>query len=147
MHFEKIAINPLLGKKTWDFADMAVAQDWELERGNEGALTWTDLGPEMARVLCENPEVLAVLVGFVVEPRARAWAGAGAWARAGARAWAGAWAWAGAGAWARAWAWAGAGAWARAGAEAGKRTLAWALAWEEARSGAGALAKAGENSA
>jgi len=127
--------NPLLSKKTWDFADMAVAQDWELERGNEGALTWTDLGPEMARVLCENPEVLAVLVGFVVEPRARAWAGAGAWARAGARAWAGAWAWAGAG------------AWARAGAEAGKRTLAWALAWEEARSGAGALAKAGENSA
>ena len=117
MHFEKIAINPLLGKKTWDFADMAVAQDWELERGNEGALIWNSLGPELARMVCENLEVLMLLGGIGVElgTGARVWAGP--WARG------------------RAWAW------------AGKRTLAWALAWEEARSGAGALAKAGENSA
>ena len=46
----------------WTREDMAVAQDWELERGNEGALLWTDLGPELARIVCENPGVLA---GFV----------------------------------------------------------------------------------
>jgi len=121
--------NPMLQTLIWTREDMAVAQDWELERGNEGALTWTDLGPEMARVLCENPEVLAVLVGFVVEPRARAWAGAGAWARAGARAWAGAWARAGA----RAWAWARAGAWAWA--RAGQCRGVWTRVWVGARIG------------
>jgi len=77
---------------------MAVAQDWELERGNEGALIWTDLGPEMARIVCENPEVLGMLTGVAVALRAwaRAEARAGEWV--GARAWAWAWAWAGAGA-------------------------------------------------
>jgi hypothetical protein len=62
--------NPLLSKETWDFADMAVAQDWELERGNGGALIWTDLGPELARVVCENPEMLEVLVVLVNNPGA-----------------------------------------------------------------------------
>ena len=81
-------LNPLLSKKTWDFADMAVAQDWELERGNEGALIWTDLGPEMARRVCENPEALGMLGVVAVAFRARARVGARAWAlaRAGARA-------------------------------------------------------------
>jgi hypothetical protein len=122
--------NPLLQTPVWTFADMAVAQDWELERGNEGALIWTDLGPEMARMVCENPEVLEGLAGFVVEPRAEAWAGTGARAGARARAWARAGAWVGArarawvGARARAGAWVGtlAGTWARAGA----RAEAWA---------------------
>ena len=50
--------NPMLQTPVWTFADMAVAQDWELERGNEGALIWTDLGPELARMVCENAGVL-----------------------------------------------------------------------------------------
>jgi hypothetical protein len=112
--------NPLLDKKTWDFADMAVAQDWELERGNEGALIWTDLGPEMARTLCEHPEIFNLLTSFTkfyIEPNSyveagvsgadRAWAGAGegewktAMVYAGAMSVTTAWAWAGT----RAWAW------------------------------------------
>jgi len=50
--------NPMLQTEQWTREDMAVAQDWELERGNEGALLWTDLGPDLARVLCENPATL-----------------------------------------------------------------------------------------
>ena len=109
----------MLQTPVWTREDMAVAQDWELEHGNEGALIWTDLGPDLARMVCENPEVLGMLVGLGEEPggkaivvdrvralvedstRARARAGerALAWARARAWAWAWAWAWAGARAW------------------------------------------------
>jgi len=103
--------NPMLQTPVWTFADMAVAQDWELERGNECALIWTDLGPEMARVLCKNHGVIEVLTGFVEEPMslAKANTGArvgvgtlvrvgsivGAWAGSGsgARVRAGAWGW------------------------------------------------------
>jgi hypothetical protein len=99
--------NPILDLPVWTREAMAVAQDWELERGNEGALIWTDLGPEMARVVCKNQEMLAVLSGVAnraqVRARAGAWAGARAevgawaWARVGTRTWAGAraemWAW------------------------------------------------------
>jgi len=81
--------NPMLQTEPWTFADMAVAQDWELEQGDEGALIWTDLGPEMARMVCENPEVLETLAGFVVGPRAGTRAGAWVWAWAGTRAGAG----------------------------------------------------------
>jgi len=120
--------NPMLQTPVWTFADMAVAQDWELEQGNESALLWTDLGPEMARVLCENPEVLGMLTRFVEEPwaragagaRARAEAGAGVWVRAGRRTWTRA----------RAWAWAGGRTWTRARvrvvAEAGAGAGVWA---------------------
>jgi hypothetical protein len=89
---------------------MAVAQDWELERGNEGALIWTDLGPEMARRVCENPEALGMLGVVAVAFRARARVGARAWAgaRAGAGAWAGARVRARVRAGVRAWVWAGA---------------------------------------
>jgi len=76
--------NPMLQTPVWTFADMAVAQDWELECGNEGALIWTDLGPELARMVCEKPDVLGMLSGVGVRAGARAWAGAGAWARVGA---------------------------------------------------------------
>jgi len=133
-------LNPLLNKETWTFPDMAVAQDWELEQGNEGALIWTDLGPELARMVCENPEVLETLAGFVVGPRV--WAGA--WARAGTGAWTWAWARAGAMAGAKARAGAGvrAGEWARAGARAGEGAGAWALARVRAGAGAGAWAGA-----
>ena len=73
--------NPLLSKETWDLADMAVAQDWELERGNEGELIWNSLGPELARMVCENPGVLGLLGGVVVDPRTGAMAegSAAAW--------------------------------------------------------------------
>ena len=122
--------NPMLQTPVWTFADMAVAQDWELERGNEGALIWTDLGPELARMVCENPEVLGMLTGVAVSFRARAEAGARA------RAWARAWARAGE------WAWAGVRnvAWARTRARAGIGEWAEALAgtWVGARAGAGA---------
>ena len=120
--------NPMLQTPVWTFADMAVAQDWELERGNEGALIWTDLGPELARMVCENPEVLGMLTGVAVSFRARAEAGVWAWARAWARA--GEWAWAGVRnvAWARTRARAGIGEWAEA----------LAGTWVGARAGAGA---------
>jgi len=72
--------NPMLQTAQWTREDMAVAQDWELEHGNEGALIWTDLGPDLARMVCENSEVLAVLTSFTLEY------GAGAWAWAGLRA-------------------------------------------------------------
>ena len=113
--------NPMLQTLIWTREDMAVAQDWELERGNEGVLIWTDLGPELARMVCENPEMLEGLVGFVVGPRARAGAGvrAGEWARAWARtpAWSGKWA--GMRSWARirGWTRAGTGVWAGEGVE------------------------------
>jgi len=119
--------NPILDLPVWTREAMAVAQDWELERGNEGALIWTDLGPEMARMVCENPGIIGTLTEGVVEPRARAWA----------------WAWSGAGsrtrAWARAWVGAGAWAWARAGARAGAMAGAGAgaMAGAKARAGAG----------
>jgi len=118
----------MLQTPVWTFADMAVAQDWELERGNEGALIWTDLGPELARMVCENPEVLGMLTGVAVSFRARAEAGVWAWARAWARA--GEWAWAGVRnvAWARTRARAGIGEWAEA----------LAGTWVGARAGAGA---------
>jgi len=119
-------LNPMLQTPVWALADMAVAQDWELERGNEGALLWTDLGPEMARMVCENPEVLEGLAGFVVEPRAGAGAGAWAGARVRARVRAGVRAWARAGA--RVGARAGARVGARVGAGAGARARAWARA-------------------
>jgi hypothetical protein len=120
--------NPMLQTPVWTFADMAVAQDWELERGNEGALIWTDLGPELARMVCENPEVLGMLTGVAVSFRARA--EAGVWARARAWARAGEWAWAGVRnvAWARTRARAGIGEWAEA----------LAGTWVGARAGAGA---------
>jgi len=83
--------NPILDLPAWTREALAVAQDWELEQGNECALIWADLGPELARRVCENPEVIGGLTGVVVEPRARAWALARVWAmvRAGAWAWAG----------------------------------------------------------
>jgi hypothetical protein len=76
--------NPMLQTEPRTFADMAVAQDWELEQGNEGALIWADLGPELARVVCENPEILAelaVLLSMGEVLSTEAWAGArkGAW--------------------------------------------------------------------
>lgn len=52
--------NPMLQTLTWTREDMSVAQDWELERRNEGALLWNSLGPELARVVCENPEALGM---------------------------------------------------------------------------------------
>jgi hypothetical protein len=91
--------NPMLQTKYWTREAMAVAQDWELERGNEGALIWTDLGPDLARMVCENPEVLGMLAGFVIGSRA-SWTRAGTWA----------WIWAKAEVWMRAragtWTWA-----------------------------------------
>jgi hypothetical protein len=65
-------INPMLQTAQWTREDMAVAQDWELERGNEGVLLWTDLGPELARMVCENPGVLA---GVLSPERATTWTG------------------------------------------------------------------------
>jgi len=111
--------NPMLQTPVWTFADMAVAQDWELECGNEGALIWTDLGPELARMVCENPEVLVLLTRVAVTPPV------GAGARAGARAGEGAWARAGTGAWTWAWAGARAGAGARARARARVGSDSW----------------------
>jgi len=80
--------NPMLQTEPRTFADMAVAQDWELEQGNEGALIWADLGPELARVVCENPEILAelaVLLSMGEVLSTEAWAGArkGAWTEVG----------------------------------------------------------------
>ncbi len=85
MCLEKITINPLLSKKIWDFADMAVAQDWELERGNEGALIWTDLGPNLARLVCEDPGTLSMLARFIAELRDRAEVHTGLWSGMGTR--------------------------------------------------------------
>ena len=81
----------MLQTPVWTREDMAVAQDWELERGNEGVLLWTDLGPELARMVCEKPDVLGMLIRVVGESKA----GALARAEAVARAWETAWVWAG----------------------------------------------------
>jgi hypothetical protein len=115
--------NPMLQTLIWTREDMAVAQDWELERGNEGALIWTDLGPEMARMVCESPEVLGELLGVLNRVGAfaeGAWAGAqtyalvrigtdtGSWARVGVALW----------------------AWSKAGAGAGEKEVALARVYE-----------------
>jgi len=106
--------NPMLQTPTWTREDMAVAQDWELERGNEGALLWPDLGPEMARAVCENP---GVLTGVLSPERATTWTGT--LARMGGRVCAGVGTWlglgeyvltqaevhAGKGRWAMGWGW------------------------------------------
>jgi len=76
-------LNPMLQTLIWTCEDRAVAQDWELERGNEGALIWTDLGPDLARMVCENPEVLGILLcntGALVGSWIRTGENGGTWA-------------------------------------------------------------------